>query len=115
MIRSRMDYYAQSADPARVSLGTDTASQGYWRSRRSIDEMRRRPGALSSGMGNIRPVGMGAPYQVGVGNPSIERGDILDEGQDRQSEFWHDQGIEVESEEFQRQQVRNPLWKPTTE
>jgi|KBSMisStaDraftv2_1062788.scaffolds.fasta_scaffold16977_2 hypothetical protein len=112
-LRSRQDYYAASADPGRVSLGTgDIASQGYWRSQRSIDEMRRRPGALSTGMGNIRPVGMAQPYVSGVGNPLIESGDIYSEAPDQESAFWGQQGIKTETEEFQRQQVRNPLWRP---
>jgi hypothetical protein len=116
-IRSRLDYYAASADPNRVSLGgpVDIAAQGYWRSQRSVDEMRRRPGALSTGMGNLRPVGMAQPYQSGVGNPLIESGDIYTEADkpNAESDFWGKQGIETDEEEFQRQQVRNPLWKAT--
>lgn len=87
MIRSRQDYYAASADPARTTLGVqyDTASMGVaaFRSRRSVEEMRRRPDALRTGYGNIRPVGMAKPYASGVGTPSIERADfgVYDEDQ----------------------------------
>jgi len=77
-IRSRQDYYSASADPNRLSLGTQdgVAQQGIYRSRRSIDEMRRRPEALRTGAGNLRPVGWAQPYVSGMGKPSIEREDI---------------------------------------
>jgi len=82
-IRSRMDYYAANADPSRLSMGHANPEQmaqaqsGYWRSQRSVDEMRRRPNALRTGYGNLRPVGVGQPYMSGVGKPSIEREDLV--------------------------------------
>jgi hypothetical protein len=81
-IRSRLDYYAASADPSRATLGSDDPNanpvqQGVFRSRRSIDEMRRRPEALRTGYGNIRVVGAGQPYQSGMGKPLIEREDVV--------------------------------------
>jgi len=115
-IRSRMDYYAASADPGRPSLGTsDPSASGYWRSSRATEEMRRRPEALRTGAGNLRPIGMARPYVSGMGKPAIERADI-ETGADGE-EFWSEQGVEVEAEEegYQRQQVRNPLRGPGVE
>jgi hypothetical protein len=79
-IRSRLDYYASNTDPTRLGMGAgqqDMAAVGYWRSQRSVDEMRRRPEALRTGYGNLRPVGIGQPYVSGMGKPAIERDDVV--------------------------------------
>ena len=96
-LRSRLDYYAASADPSRISLGADydTAKSGplNMRARRTIEEMRRRLAAVSTGAGNLRWVGQGKPYLSGVAKPIFDRHDITSIDTPAEAERKREQGI----------------------
>ena len=96
-LRSRQDYYAASADPSRISLGADydQASSGplNMRSRRTVEEMRRRPEAVRTGAANLRRVGVGLPYLSGVGKPVFDRHDITSIDTPAEAERKRDQGL----------------------